>query len=70
MNKKLLIAIIVIVLAAAALWWWQSNAPATPSAGETVGSDDTAAISQELETVDLGDVDKEFQAIDADLDSL
>ena len=69
MNKKLLIAIIVIVLAAAALWWWQSQVPAAPSAEET-GSDDTATISQELDAVDLGDLDKEFQTIDADLNAL
>ena len=69
MNKKLLIAIIVIILAAAGIWWWRSQAPATPS-GEAAGNDDTATISQELETVDLGDLDKEFQSIDADLNAL
>lgn len=64
MNQKLLIAIIIII-AAAGLWWWQAKAPAASTAG-----DSSATISQELGTVDVGDVGKEFQQIDADLKGL
>lgn len=68
MNQKLLIAIIVIILIAAGLWYWQSNRSSAPT--ESTGDDTSAAISQELGTVDIGDLDKEFQTIDADLNSL
>ena len=36
----------------------------------TAKEDSTSAINQELNSVDVGDLDKEFQAIDSDLNSL
>lgn len=68
MNQKLLIAIVVIILIAAGLWYWQSNRVSAPA--ESTGDDTSATISQELGTVDVGDLDREFELIDADLNSL
>ena len=84
MTKNLSITIIAVVLLLVVavigiviLRTQQSNyivppAPqpvATPPSGETP-SDSTTQINQSLNDVDLGDLDKEFQQIDADLNSL
>ena len=74
MNKNILIVIvIVIVLVLAGVWFWskQSSAPSQtqqPSSQEP--SDTTGSINADLEALDFPDVDKEFQGIDADLNTL
>ncbi|OHA68252.1 MAG: hypothetical protein A3A27_00210 [Candidatus Wildermuthbacteria bacterium RIFCSPLOWO2_01_FULL_47_18] len=73
MNKTILIVVGVAVLVLAGIWFWsqQSSAPSQaqqPSSQEP--SDNTASINADLEALDLGDVDKEFQGIDADVNSL
>lgn len=68
MNTKLLIIVVIVILAAAGIWWWQAYTPTQPV--EAPPDDTSAAISQELGTVDLGNLDAEFQQIDADLNTL
>ncbi|MDP3014926.1 MAG: hypothetical protein Q8N28_00660 [bacterium] len=83
-SKKYSIVLIigvVVILIGLGVWYWQSQeekiitppatvptAPATAPA--TVKEDSTSAINQELDNIDVGDLDKEFQAIDTDLNSL
>ena len=66
MNKKTLL-IIIIIAAIALLGFLLSGSPAVKPAP---AEDSTAAITKDLEGVDLGDLDKEFQDVNADLNSL
>ena len=82
-QKNLIVLIIgvVVVLVGLGIWYWQSqekeivapsvNIPALPETISPIMKEDsTSAINQELNSVDVGDLDKEFQTIDADLNSL
>ena len=74
-NKKKNVLIALAVLAAAVvlgIWWWRSQ-PSNVfniSAPPTVAPDSSSAINQEVEGLDIGDLDAEFQQIDAELNQL
>ena len=69
MNKNTIIAIIVLgILALAGVWWFQSSKGPSPASEQP--SDTTGAILQDADALDLGDLDKEFQDIDRDLQTL
>jgi hypothetical protein len=82
--KKFLLIVIIIVVALLAFWFLQKSgyAPSYPPqppvgtvlpAGETLSpaaDDSTSAINQELESVDLGNLEQEFQSIDNELKNL
>ncbi len=79
MSKNILIAIIVIVAAAVigfVVWFIQSSqAPTVPvplveDASKSAVNDTVSAVNSEIENIDIGDLDKEFQDINADLQSL
>ena len=79
MNKKILLLIVVlIVIVGVAIWLWKagpSYAPTLPSGNGTpitpvIPDDTTSAVVEELDTLDLGDLDTEFQTIDQDLQGL
>ncbi|MFH0712449.1 MAG: hypothetical protein V2A55_01145 [Candidatus Jorgensenbacteria bacterium] len=73
MKKTLTIVIIVIVLALVIWFIFRSPEPVfSPEAGTTgvLGGDTTSAINNDLNSLDLGDLDSEFQQIDADLNQL
>jgi len=74
MNKKTFIVIVVIIVAIIIIAWWYTQTPTTqaPTEGPAGGvpTDTTSEISKELESVDVGDVDKEFQEIDGELNTL
>lgn len=65
--------IIIIIIAILVLWWvWRQggglgNLPQLPGVS---APDTTTKIQQDLEQVDLGDVNKEFESIDAGLNQL
>jgi len=73
-NKVWTILAVVIVLAVLGFWFWKGSKPATApveEVGSLVSPEDTVAtIDQELQATDLGDLDKEFQGVEADLNSL
>lgn len=81
MNKTLLI-IIVIIAAIAGFWLWNSNksekgllgpTPAVeglPQLLEVSKGDTTGQIQEDLDKIDLGDIDKEFESIDSELNNL
>ncbi len=57
---------VAVVLVAVALgWWWSQNRVSMPPV-----SDKTAAIEKDLSAIDLGNVDKELQSTDADVNAL
>lgn len=79
MNKNIIIiAIIVLVLAVIGIGFWFFSksdvsplAPIIPVGEESkINGDTTAAIEQELNDANLGDLDAEFNDIDAELKNL
>ncbi|MEK9168237.1 MAG: hypothetical protein AAB698_00335 [Patescibacteria group bacterium] len=83
-QKNLIVLIIigvVVVLVGLGVWYWQvqkeeiiapsADISTVPEVAPlTAKEDSTSAINQELNSVDVGNLDKEFQAIDSDLNSL
>ena len=81
MNKNILIGIVVLIIVFLGAWWWmsQSGAPAyAPTTGQeapgavapALEPDNTARIEQDVNSVDPGNLDTEFQSIDQDLGTL
>ena len=68
------VVVVVAVVVAAWLWWgyWPASAPSTSeTAGPALSADDTtAAVEQELNATDFGDLETELQSTEADLQSL
>lgn len=67
------------MIALAGWWFWQSGqveVPGQPDTGtlpslpEVSEEDTTSQIQDDLEQIDLGDIDAEFESIDAGLNSL
>ena len=70
--KKLFWIIIIIVIILVLWWLWQQwgylgNLPKLPGVSE---EDTTTQIQEDLNQIDLGDINQEFQSIDADLNNL
>ncbi|MEK7192417.1 MAG: hypothetical protein AAB646_02810, partial [Patescibacteria group bacterium] len=66
MNKKLLIVVLLVVV----LIVLGLKILKAPSEEQTAQQDEAALISQELESIDLGNLDQEFQSVDKDLNTL
>lgn len=78
--KKILISIIIAIIAIAAIliFVWRpkvteqptptEESPETATSGAEISVEE--GIGQELQGIDLGDLEKEFEAIDKDLQSL
>jgi len=66
--KKLIIVIIVVIVAVA-IWFYKKNT-GLDEALTPVPTSNSAEIINEVESIDLGDTDSEFKAIDQDLNSL
>ncbi len=58
------------ILAVAGWMWWAKPAAAPVSETGLSEADTTAALDEELQATDLGDLEAELQATDADLQSL
>ncbi len=78
MKKMLLILVvlaIIVILGGIAYWLsgLQSEQPAetvVPGADDVLNQDSTSEILDNLEGIYIGDLDKEFENIDADLNQL
>jgi len=77
MNKKSIWIIIVILIIALGLWYYgnQSGIETALNELEPVGDvnladDTTKAVERDLEALDLGDLEGEFEAIDLELENL
>lgn len=80
-NVSITITVVALLLAVAVVgivvWKMQQNYATSPT-GQPVTtpppseapSDSTTQINQSISDIDLGDLDQEFQQIDADLNSL
>ena len=70
-KKTALITIIVGAIILGALVWWMKQAQAPQQVGVSPTSDaEAAAISQDVDSINVGDLNAEFEAIDKDLQSL
>ena len=79
-KNQIIIVIIIVVLALIVIWRLQTSAPTsvqppitqeTPvTVEELLEEDTTSAALEVLDSLDLGDLDAEFEAIDADLNQL
>ena len=76
MNKTIW-TIVIIVIIAAGYWLWNSKwgsqpgpESALPEVPEVSQEDTTTAIQQDLEQIDLGDIEEQFQGIDSELNNL
>ncbi len=65
MKKNLILLLVVAALIALGVWYWSSTEQVSP-----LPEDSTAAISQDLDGVDLGDLEGEFQDVEAALGTL
>jgi len=69
MNKTFLIILAIIILLLAGIWLWTYKASA-PSSQQITPTDATSVINKDLQNIDTGDLDQEFQDIDKNLQSL
>ena len=69
-TKKWMWLAAVAIVVLAVLGWWMWQRPQQVTAPETSEQDTTVAIEQELQATDLGDLEAELQATEADLNSL
>ena len=67
MKNIIIILIILAILLLGVFYFLDMNQPDLQSELE---DDTTASIEADLDEVDLGDLDKEFESIDQDLNSL
>lgn len=77
-----MLIIIVIIAAIAGFWLWNANkseegllrptpsAEGLPQLPPVSSGDTTSQIQEDLDKIDLGDIDEQFENIDADLNSL
>lgn len=78
-NHKLLFILVLAVLLLVGVIYYSGNKrsgvdyqtkPQSMNPTPKLADDNTAAISSDIESVDLGDIDQEFAEIDRDLNSL
>lgn len=71
MKNKILIIILLVVAIAIFAWWQLKKSVIPPVSPGVVEIDDTTlAIDQDLENLEIKDLDKEFEEVDADIKSL
>lgn len=80
MKKNIIIPILTIIVVAGLVYWYLNYAKPVEPEVNSVGieqlenalnkDDTTASINNAIDSIDLGDLDKEFQAIDSELQSL
>lgn len=75
--KKTIIVIVILLIAGAVFWMFKSktNIPVTettntPSAEQKVSETDISTINKDIESIDVGNIDQEFNDVDKDLQGL
>lgn len=71
--KKTIIIIVILLIAGIALWMFKSktNTPATNvPVTEQVSNTDISVINKDLDSIDVGNSDQEFNDINKDLQGL
>ncbi len=70
MNKNLIVLVVLIVLVAFGAWFWNSSYYQPNTATSPATEDTTAAINNDLSTINVETGDQDFKDIDADLQTL
>jgi len=80
MKKNIIIPILTIIVVAGLIYWYLNYAKPVEPEVNPVGTqqlesllnkdDTTASINNAIDNIDLGDLDKEFQVIDSELQGL
>ncbi|MBI2003443.1 MAG: hypothetical protein HYS78_00460 [Parcubacteria group bacterium] len=73
MKNKLWLVIAIVVIAVGYWLWnskWQVGTEGLPQLPAVSEEDTAARIQQNLEQIDLGDIDQQFESIDAELNNL
>ncbi len=73
MKNKLWLVIAIVVIAVGYWLWnskWQVGTEGLPQLPAVSEEDTAAQIQQNLEQIDLGDIDQQFESIDAELNNL
>lgn len=68
MKNKTSIIIAIIVLAIAGYWYWTKAT--TPSVPGSNTADTTDVIRAEVQSIDVGDINGDFDAINRDINTL
>ena len=69
--KKILIALVIVVVIVIVIFVLANKKASAPEAPASQASEDTtAAINNSLDSLNVSDLDAEFQQIDAELNSL
>lgn len=69
MTKNISIAVAVIVILFLGIWYWRFASPV--SAPTTKGTSVTAEeINKDLQNIDIGNLDKDFEAVNANINTL
>ncbi len=68
MKKNILIVLALVVVIGLAWWAMSTDQVTAPTA--TVPADSTAQIQSDLQGLDTGSLDQEFQGIDQDISAL
>lgn len=69
--KKLIIAIVIIICAAVVFVYFQPAPAAAPvQTVETVAADSTAGIDADLQSIDTGNFDTDFESVNKDINGL
>lgn len=69
-QKKSNLVWLAVVVALALLVWWYWGYQSAPETDALSGGDTTADIGQDLQSVDLGAVEQELDALDKDINQL
>ena len=69
MKKNISIVIAVLIILFLAVWYWRFASPA--SAPVTGGNEvTTEELNNDLQNIDIGDLDKDFEAVNANINTL
>lgn len=71
MTKNISIAIVAIIILFLGIWYWRSTQPVSaPTIEEKTTEVTTQEINNDLQNIDIGNIDKDFDAVNANINTL
>ncbi len=69
MTRNISIAIAVIIILFLGIWYWRFASPVSaPTTGETEVT--TESINKDIQNIDIGGLDKDFDAVNTNINTL